>query len=304
MEEYIWREVGEGELGELEALDEACVDADGPASVVWDSYSDLIASREVAMLCARPARDDEHLVAVGWARLSMDRAWLGGKVHPKHRRKGLGTYLLRWTEKQAGEQGRPESFNIRNEAVSEGSAALYSREGYDLDFAEEWMQRNLTEPLPQVEKSFATAPWTPESSMDFFKAYLEAFRERRAPGSPEPDAGEWISDNAEDPDFRPDLSMVAYDGGKPVGFLTAAVIHVAQLRRRVGWISQVGSDPAWRGRGVAAAMIAATMEAFKREGLDAVGLHVNTNNPHAIKLYERLGFNRIGRRARYSKPAR
>jgi ribosomal protein S18 acetylase RimI-like enzyme len=46
----------------------------------------------------------------------------------------------------------------------------------------------------------------------------------------------------------------------------------------------------------------AVLAGFQREGFGAVGLHVNLDNPTAIALYERLGFQLVGRRAKYSKP--
>jgi ribosomal protein S18 acetylase RimI-like enzyme len=43
------------------------------------------------------------------------------------------------------------------------------------------------------------------------------------------------------------------------------------------------------------------MEALKREGFGDLGLHVNVDNPGAIRVYEQLGFRLIGQRAAYSK---
>jgi ribosomal protein S18 acetylase RimI-like enzyme len=64
----------------------------------------------------------------------------------------------------------------------------------------------------------------------------------------------------------------------------------------------VGVDPAWRGRGLGAALMGVVLAGFQREGFAVVGLHVNIDNPNAIALYERLGFQLVGRRAKYSKP--
>jgi ribosomal protein S18 acetylase RimI-like enzyme len=195
----------------------------------------------------------------------------------------------------------PSALHIVNEALNEGSMALYAREGYSCDFIEDWMQRDLREPLPPVAQGYDAAAWTPENAGRFFEAYVQAFKDRRRPGSPVPSQVEWINDYIEDPDFRSDLSMMAYIDGKPVGFITVGLMRIAQLDQTVGWISQVGVGPAWRGRGVAAGLLAAVMESFKREGLTAAGLHVNADNPGARRLYERLGFKLAGQRGKYSK---
>ena len=299
---YSWRAPHESDLPALAALDAACLASDGPASVTWNTYPDLLAMPGATMLCAGPEGSEDQIVAAGWVLLRGDRAWLQGKVHPEHRRRGLGTHLLRWTEAQAPALGNYDRLVIRNEALNEGSVALYTREGYTCNFIEKWMQRDLREPLPEITQTYRRAAWTPENAARFYEVYVEAFRERNRPGSSVESADEWTGDYAEDPDFRPDLSLLALDGDVPVGFVTSGTMTIDDLGKRVGWISQVGSHPSWRGRGVAAGLIIRVMGAFKQEGFDALGLHVNVDNPGAIRVYEQLGFRVMGQRAAYSKP--
>ena len=301
--EYTWRPVTEADLPALAALDAACRVVDGPASVPDPAYAALLTAPHTTLLCAERDASPNHLAAVGWVQVNEGQARLGGKVHPDHRRRGLGTHLLRRSELAAQAIGQPVTLIIRNEVMTEGSAALYAQEGYTRDFAERWMQRDLADPLPTIPAPVATESWSEANADAFFAAYAAAFSTRRRPGTPPPDRAEWIADYADDPDFRPDLSLLARAGdGQPVGFIAAGVLPIADLGQTVGWISQVGSDPAWRGRGVAAALIVAVLAAFQREGFAAVGLHVNVDNPGAIQVYERLGFQQVGLRAKYSKP--
>jgi mycothiol synthase len=302
METYNWRPVTEADFPALAALDAACRIVDGPASVPDPSYAALLTAPNTTLLCAARGDGPNHLAAVGWVQGNAGQARLGGKVHPDHRRRGLGTHLLRRSELAARAAGQPGTLIIRNEVMTDGSAALYAQEGYTRDFAERWMQRDLGDPLPTIPAPVATESWTPANADAFFAAYDAAFSTRRRPGAPPPDRAEWIADYADDPDFRPDLSLLARAGdGPPVGFIAAGVLPIADLGQTVGWISQVGSDPAWRGRGVGAALIVAVLAAFQQEGVAAIGLHVNVDNPGAIQLYERLGFRQVGLRAKYSK---
>jgi ribosomal protein S18 acetylase RimI-like enzyme len=301
METYNWRPVTEADLPALAALDAACRVVDGPASVPEPTYAALLTAPHTPLLGAERDAGPNHLAAVGWVQVNAGQARLGGKVHPDHRRRGLGTHLLRWSEAQAATPDPQGTLIIRNEVMTEGSAALYAQEGYTRDFAELWMQRDLGDPLPAIPPALPTESWTEANAGDFFAAYDAAFSTRRDPGTPPPDRAEWIADYADDPDFRPDISLLARADGQPVGFIAAGVLPIADLGQTVGWISQVGSHPAWRGRGVAAALIGAVLAAFQREGVAAAGLHVNVNNPGAIQLYERLGFRQIGLRAKYSK---
>ncbi len=301
MDPYNWRPGAEPDLPALAALDAACRTADGPASVPAQPYAALLAAPEVTLLCATPESNPAEIVAVGWVQAKGVQARLGGKVHPAHRRRGLGTHLLRWGAAQAATIGDVDTLIIRNEALTPDSTALYTQEGHACDFVEQWMQRDLVDPLPTLALPFPTECWTEANAGDFFAAYAAAFSTRRRPGSPPPDRDEWIADNADDPDFRPDLSLLARAEGQSVGFVTAGVLSMADLGQTVGWISQVGTDPVWRGRGVAAALIVAVLTAFAQEGLPSVGLHVNEDNPGAIQVYMRLGFRTVGQRAKYSK---
>ena len=302
---YNWRPVQPADLPALAALDAACRAEDGPVSVGDPGYETLLGAPNTVLLCG--TREGEpQIVAVGWVQVNGAQARLGGKVHPAVRRQGLGTHVLRWSEAQAGALGTPETLVIRNEALDKGSAALYAQEGYARDFTENWMQnwmqRPLHESVPALTSPLPTVTWTAETAPRFYAAYYTSFATRRRTDTPAPAAKDWIADYADDPDFRPDLSLLALDSDQPVAFIAAGVLHLPDSDQPVGWISQVGVDPAWRGRGLGAGLLTSVLAAFQREGFAAVGLHVNIDNPNAIQLYERLGFELVGRRAKYSKP--
>ena len=59
-----------------------------------------------------------------------------------------------------------------------------------------------------------------------------------------------------------------------------------------GWLclEAVATDPAWRGRGLAAAVVSALTGWGSRQGARAHALQVNADNAPALKLYRRLGF--------------
>ena len=56
------------------------------------------------------------------------------------------------------------------------------------------------------------------------------------------------------------------------------------------YLSTMGVDPAYRGRGLGTALIAAAEEKAKRLGFRQTSLLVSTDKPRAQALYERLGF--------------
>ena len=292
MTHYIWHIATENDIEALAELEEACKAIDGPASVAARPYNDLMAAADITLLCA--TNEEGEIVAAGWAQKGKE-AHIRGKVHPAHRQCDLGAYLLRQLEELA----QNNTFIIRNEALNEASHNLYQQEGYTLDFTENWMQRDLADPLPQTRTDFERQLWSDDNAHLFFQAYADSFKTR--PGFKLPEAEEWITDYAEDPDFRADLSKLALIDSKPFGFIAVGVFHIDDLGHEIGWISQIGVVPEMRGRGIASGLIVETLNAFKQEGFPAVGLHVNVNNAEAIGAYQKLGFKRMGQRAKYSK---
>ena len=85
--------------------------------------------------------------------------------------------------------------------------------------------------------------------------------------------------------------MLAYRDDVPVGFIVCAD----------GWIVQLGMRPEWRKRGIGSALMIEALTRFRSAGTDHVLNDVNVNNPDAARLYKQLGFQRIGRRARYAR---
>jgi ribosomal protein S18 acetylase RimI-like enzyme len=58
----------------------------------------------------------------------------------------------------------------------------------------------------------------------------------------------------------------------------------------VGWIEEVGTLPAYRGRGLARALLLTAFEELRRRGFAEVGLGVDATNPTgAVGLYESIG---------------
>jgi ribosomal protein S18 acetylase RimI-like enzyme len=57
-----------------------------------------------------------------------------------------------------------------------------------------------------------------------------------------------------------------------------------------GWIGAIGVRPAWRGRGLAKALLLHSFREFHRRGQRRVGLGVDSeNSTGATKLYESVG---------------
>lgn len=310
---YVWRHIEATDTPAVCALATACAAQDGAAAARIAEYGTAMERGETGNRQPIVAQcPDGLLVALGWTAPadgpSEYRVVLDGRVHPAHRRKGLGAALLRWSEERGRERlhalpgDRSRVLRIDSPGVTPDADALYQRHGFRLHFAEDMMERRLDVPLPPVPLPPAVelAPWNARIVAQFYAAYTGSFRER--PGFPGWSQDEWVEWVSADEDFRPDASYVATFREHPVGFVATGVgSTTASDADRSGWITQVGTIPEWRGRGLGAALIAHVMQQFRAESLGKVALFVNTNNPSASALYRRLGFETVTRRTIYHK---
>ncbi|MEV4352488.1 GNAT family N-acetyltransferase, partial [Actinoplanes sp. NPDC049596] len=183
--------------------------------------------------------------------------------------------------------------NVEAESLTDDAAALFDTRGLRQDFAEDVMWADLAgEPPAAVwPEGAAMVSWSGEVARRFHAVYDASFRDR--PGFPGYRADDWIDENEEDEDFRPDCSLlVSLPGVGDAGFVTAAR----------DWIIQVGVVPSARRRGLAAALVSEALARLQADGSDHAWLTVNVNNPGAAAVYRGLGFRNRGRRARY-RPA-
>lgn len=232
------------------------------------------------------------------------RTTIVGQVHPAYRRRGFGTFLLRWSIAEASRllaacpSDRAHVLQLTTEMLTEEAARLFERHGFTQQFAEDVMRRNLAatqregdfDPLPDnlLPSGIRFATWAPALIDQFFAVYQAAFRER--PGYPAWSQEKWMAWlETEDDTFRPELSLLAFHDDLPTGFIVCAD----------GWIVQMGVRPEQRGRGIGSALMIEVLQRFRAAGGDHVLLDVNVNNPRATRVYTRLGFERVGRRARY-----
>jgi mycothiol synthase len=186
---------------------------------------------------------------------------------------------------------RPRVLRLTTEALTPPAERLYLRHSFTRQFAEDVMRRDLRAALPEAPfpPGVTISTWAPELAGHFFEAYQAAFRER--PGFPGWSAQEWVEWATGDAGFQPAMSLLARDGERPIGFIVCDD----------AWIVQVGTHPAWRGRGLGAALVVEALRRFQAAGAAHVTLDVNDNNPGAARVYARLGFEVIGRRARYGR---
>ncbi len=270
-----------------------------PASEVEDDFDEPFVDPD---LDTRGYWLDGNLVAYGlvWHRPSgarEERAILIGVVDPDFRGQGIGRHLLGWQIERARESlsscDPTLPWYIRTNAFDwvEDEFRLYRRFGLEpVRFIKE-MLRPLDEPVvPRSPDGVDIVPWDRSLDEGTREALNEAFGDHW--GSTQMDEDSFrhlIERNA----IRLDLSFQAVAGSEVVGYaLNGFFPDDEQVTgRREGWVRSLGVKRAWRGRGVASALLENSFNAFLDAGLTHSMLGVDTENTTgAFGLYEGLGY--------------
>ncbi|HET9520265.1 MAG TPA: GNAT family N-acetyltransferase [Candidatus Limnocylindrales bacterium] len=102
-----------------------------------------------------------------------------------------------------------------------------------------------------------------------------------------------------------DLWRVGWDGDQVAGQVRS-FINVDENERfgqKRGWVENISVRRPWRKRGLARALIAASIDALRVRGMTEAALGVDTENRSgALRLYESVGFRPVSRATVYRKP--
>jgi mycothiol synthase len=234
---------------------------------------------------------------------NIGRAVMVGHVHPDFVNRGIGRFLMQWSDARATSMlaadrlGRT-TIEVHTESLTDAADGLYRLHGFELLEASLVMRRDLQDPLPNksLPSGVSVASWQPELAREFALAYRPAFSDR--PGFPEWSASEWI-ERVTANDLVPAWSLLARIDARPVGY----VIGCADLSAEPpgGFIWQVGVIASQRRKGIGSALILESLRQMRADGAPWVELTVHVDNPGAIQAYKRVGFNTVGRRARYMR---
>lgn len=227
----------------------------------------------------------------------LERAYLFGEVDPDHRRCGVGSVLFGWqlaraTELVAGyEHDLPRYVRTHQRAARTDAISLYERFGLTAVRYTDELIRPIDPPVElRSVDGIAIVPWDPARSDELMAVKNAAFADHW--GSTPSDEAEWEHMLA-DECVRLDLSMIALAGNSIVGYSLNEYYEADEevTGRRDGWIGSLGVQRDYRGRGIASALIAASVAAFRGAGFTHAMLGVDTENPSgAYGLYQQLGF--------------
>ena len=219
------------------------------------------------------------------------------RVRPSAKGRGVSAALLSWLEPRAREIASELSHDhdvvltVTSWAQDADAAPLL--EGADLSPLRQFLQMRidlgcgLQEPVwPDglEPRSFSSGP----DDAELFAAFRTAFADHW--GNTEVDEAKWWSENRDAPNagFDPALWVVVQEGGTIAGF------SICREREdddeTIGWISLVGVQPPWRGRGLGEALLVHSLNTFQSRGRRRVALNVDVDNTTgALRLYTKVG---------------
>jgi mycothiol synthase len=155
-------------------------------------------------------------------------------------------------------------------------------------------------PLPE---GLEIRPVQPDQLRQIFDAEVEAFRDHWGASIPtDADFEQFVTDPVQ---ANHALWRVAWDGDEVAGMVRGFINAKENERfgRKRGYVENISVRRPWRRRGLARALIAATITGLREAGMTEGALGVDTENPSgALRLYESCGFVVTRREAVYRKP--
>lgn len=228
------------------------------------------------------------------------RVILDGRVHPAWRGRGIGRALLSWQLARGAElhaaraPEAPAKLSVEAWTTMPSLEALLRRAGLEQTRWYFHLQRALAEvPPPRPVPGVEVVPFAWDRDDEVRRAHNAAFADHY--GSADRDEVAWRTWYTGVSAFRPDLSRLALGDGAVVGY---ALVYVYEADTRAtgvpdAYFGQIGVFPGARGRGLATAVIAASLHAAAAAGCGTASLQVDSENgTGALRLYERLGFAR------------
>lgn len=293
------------------ALINAAAAADGTPRMTGPILSDLLRRAPGSHSMAQSALVTDQNGAplgFGWWAVGGSRGQtirFEGWVHPRHRRRGVGTALLVAAEAYARDQiGGGARIAARGYADIPGLLPLFQLRGFEV------IRRFLRMEVTLVGHTACSEAWAdppPGIILDRFRPEdLEALVEADNAifanhwGAVPRTVAAWRREMIEARPHDPELWIIARTADGAI--VAECLCHASRDGAPDdGWISIVGVRPEWRGRGLGRAVLCKGLAVLQAAGYRTAGLHVDAENVAAIGLYHGVGMALARQRLHFMK---
>jgi mycothiol synthase len=201
-----------------------------------------------------------------------------------------------------------ESAKARGQSVVRVTANLYDNEArmraaYErAGLAVETVYWRLQRPfaagevleLPVVPAGLSVAKVDPRDDTMIEHAYhlfFDTFSDHHGHEGSRPTLEDFVEDHRAAASFDPGAWWFAWQGQNPIGLLIG---DDRRAEQSAGYVRAIGVQRAWRGRGIARALLLSAFVEYQRRGRDGVQLGVDTGNATgATRLYESVGMTSL-----------
>jgi len=287
-----------GPLADGDAVELARVWA---ASERHDIGEPLITEEDIVTAFKRPSMDFErHSVGVRDGGTLVAAGLLYGEheafvhVAPSHRGRGIGTWLLRWSQEAARASGHVRTCQTLSEN-ERAARELLETDGYERTH-EGWIfeiELEREPDAPALPPGYAIRDARPgHDDADAFRVIEAAFGEWR-----EHEVGtleDWTAETFGRPGFRAELLALALHADEVVG-VALLIDEPGQL-----WVAQLAVARPHRGRGLARALLARAFGIAWRDGRRRCALATDSRTG-ARALYEHVGMRATRTSWEYAK---
>ena len=232
-----------------------------------------------------------------------------GQVHPKWRRRGIGTAMAAWNEARllelAAREKHPGGAALTTwiEEADIGATVLARARGYSRTRIGFHMVRPDMDDIdvPSLPEGLEVRPVTNDDLPRIWEAMIEAFRDHHGGHDGSKAAyRRWM----EDPILDTDLLVIAFDGDEVAGGVQGWVDPEENEANGYfrGWTDPVFTRRPWRRRGLAYALLGRALAAVRDRGMTSAQLGVDSENPfQALTLYERHRFATVRTGSEWTK---
>ncbi|MEO5704919.1 MAG: GNAT family N-acetyltransferase [Candidatus Limnocylindrales bacterium] len=221
-----------------------------------------------------------------------------GEVDPAFRRRGIGGALLAESLRrhrafaETDPSDRPRVFGSWSWERQAGNEALLRGEGFEtVRYFFDMVRPNLDD-IPEIAlpDGLTLRPIDRSMAKQVWDADVEAFQDHWG-GFDHSD--EHLQRWLDNPNTDLSIWVIAFDGDDVAGGIVNGIDpeQNAALGLQRGWLQSVFTRRPWRRRGLATALIAASLQVLRDRGMTSAALGVDAANPSgALGLYEGLGF--------------
>jgi len=245
--------------------------------------------------------DDVRVVEVGRTVVAYGLVRRAGSmvvVAPDHEGAGAGTLLLRWVEQRERQRGH-RTHRQWIAAGNAGGRAMLASAGYTRTHSYVRMARRLVAAPPPTLRPPGVIIRQVEVAEDAMALHaLDAASFAGAPDYEPESLEEFSAEHLHAPDLDPELCWVAERGQEIAGFL----LGHRWRQSGVGFVDLLAVHPEHQRLGIGTALLGEALTGFAADGLSQAQLGVDSDNPRALRLYERAGMARRFRFDTYERP--